>query len=238
MSRKSLHPLAAAALAAGTAATTALAVYMWVVRPWHRRWGAADDEVQRALPGDDRVPDPNFNTTRAITIHARPVHIWPWLLQMGQGRGGMYSYDVLENMMGLDIHTARQINPEWQDLKVGDVIALEPEGSGYTVVELQPERLLLLYTAGDDATAMGRAFKESRTATTWAFVLEPLDAERTRLIIRWRTRMDIIPRRWSRWALLNLAVGLSLDPIEFLMEHKMLRTLKERAEAHRAQSQE
>ena len=89
---------------------------MLVVRPWHRRWGASDEEVGRSLPGDDLVTEANFETTRAITIDARPEEVWPWLVQIGQGRGGFYSYDLLENAMGLDIQSAGQILPQYQGL--------------------------------------------------------------------------------------------------------------------------
>ncbi len=78
------------ALGAGTMAVT----YALVLRPWHRRWGATEEEANRALPGDELVPDPKFHATHAITIEAPPAEVWPWLVQMGQGRGGLYSYET------------------------------------------------------------------------------------------------------------------------------------------------
>lgn len=121
-----------------------------------QRWGATDEEVGEALPGDDLVSDVDFVTTRAVTIAAEPAAVWPWIVQMGQGRGGMYTYDWLENMSGLDMHSADAILPEWQGLKVGDMVPLEPSGSGYQVVALEPERLLLLHVDESSPGMMGR----------------------------------------------------------------------------------
>jgi hypothetical protein len=77
-----------AALAAMT-----LGVYLRFIRPWQLRWGATDEEVARAMPGDDVVQRATFNATRGVTIQARPEQIWPWLVQMGFNRAGYYSYD-------------------------------------------------------------------------------------------------------------------------------------------------
>ena len=109
---------ASAALGAlAAAAAAAASVYWFVVRPWHLRWGATDAEVARALPGDELVPDAKISSTHAITIRAAPAEVWPWLVQLGQGRGGFYSYDWIEDAMGLEIHSADRILPEYQELK-------------------------------------------------------------------------------------------------------------------------
>lgn len=90
------------------------------IRSWYLHWGATETEISQAMPGDlDQI-----GWTRAITIDATPEQVWPWLVQWGQGRGGWYSYDWLENLFGLDIHTAKQILPEYQNLAVGDPICL------------------------------------------------------------------------------------------------------------------
>ena len=94
-----------------------------VLRRRYLRWGATDEEVQAGLPGDETLPDADLVATRAITIHAAPMDVWPWLTQMGQGRGGLYSYDWLENLIGCDIHSADRIMPKWQHIKVGDASA-------------------------------------------------------------------------------------------------------------------
>ena len=98
------------------------------IRSWYNRWGATADEIGRALPGDDLVPTPRQRYTRAITINASSDAIWPWLAQMGQGRGGLYSYDWLENLIGCDIHSVDWIVPAFQDLQVGDAVRLGQKG--------------------------------------------------------------------------------------------------------------
>ena len=114
------------------ASAAGFAAYVFAIRPWHRRWGATDAEVSGSMPGDDLVEGANFQTTRAIDIDAPLEAVWPWLAQIGQGRGGFYSYDLLENLMGLDIHSADRILPEFQDLRVGDVIPIEPDVAAET----------------------------------------------------------------------------------------------------------
>jgi hypothetical protein len=101
-------------LAALFAATTGS--YLLVVRPWMRRWGATDAEFTQSLPGDDVIAHPNYAITHAVTISAPPAAVWPWLVQMGQGRGGLYSYDWLENLIGLNIHSVDRIIAELQQL--------------------------------------------------------------------------------------------------------------------------
>jgi hypothetical protein len=85
----------------------------------YNRWGATDAEVAAAMPGDELVPDPQLGYTRAITIDAPPEDVWPWLVQMGQGRGGLYSYDGLENLVGCDIHSADRVIADFQQLAAG-----------------------------------------------------------------------------------------------------------------------
>ena len=86
-----------------------------VLRPWYNRWGATEADVARSLPGDELVPAPMLGYTRAITIQAPVEQVWPWLAQMGQGRGGLYSYDRLENLAGCKIHSVDHILPELQN---------------------------------------------------------------------------------------------------------------------------
>jgi hypothetical protein len=128
-------------------------------------------------------------------------------------------------MMGLDIHSANRIRPELQGLQVGDRIPLEPGGGGYTVAELERNHHLVLFTEGAGESDIDQVFRQANAASTWTFLLQPLDSDRTRLVVRWR----------ARWALLSspmsFLIGLVLDPIEFLMEQKMMRGVKERAEA-------
>jgi hypothetical protein len=124
------------AAAAGAAITGSAAAYLLMGRPWQLRWGATDEERGAALAGDDLIPNPDLVATRAITVHAAADQVWPWIAQLGQGRGGFYSYDALENLVGCDIHSADRVVPKWQDLKVGDQVKLAPEvGVGVTVVQ-------------------------------------------------------------------------------------------------------
>lgn len=209
-----------AALGAG-----AFAAYSYYVRPWHLRWGASDLELVEPLPGDDVKPDAANQVTHAITINAPAADIWKWLIQIGQGRGGFYSYDFLENAIGLDIHTTAEIRPQWQELKVGDFIRGAREGwlggkfdnkAGWFVVQMEPERHLIL--------------RDEIEHGSWAFILRPIDDMTTRFIIRGRGDR---PANWPL-KLFNYAV---FEPAHFIMERKMLLTLKELAEqtaaAHR-----
>ena len=99
-------------------------------RQWFTSWGAEPEEIDASLPGDELMADPTMIVTRAITIDAPPEAVWPWLVQMGQGRGGFYSYDWLENLFGLDIHNADRLEPEWQALAVGDQLRAAPASAG------------------------------------------------------------------------------------------------------------
>ncbi len=190
--------------------------------------GASNDEVRRRLPGDDLVPRPKLVTTRAITIRVPADDVWPWLVQLGQGRGGFYSYDWLENLIGLDIHSSDRVVPDLQDLQVGDRVRLAPEDReavALTVAQVEPGRVLVLH-ARDPRTggpvAPGDP-KTGRVDTSWALVLEPLGTRSTRLLIRWRAD-------WHGSVSGRLFVHLLLEPANFLMEQKMLRGIRQRAE--------
>ena len=94
--------------------------------PRHLRWGASGRECDASLPGDDLIVSPDLSATRAITVRASAGQVWPWIAQLGQGRGGFYSYDFLENLVGCDIHSADRVVPGWQDIKIGDKVKLAP----------------------------------------------------------------------------------------------------------------
>jgi hypothetical protein len=112
--------------AAGVTAIAAAVTYILFARPRHLRWGASDQECDASLPGDDLIVTPDLTATRAITVRASADQVWPWIAQLGQGRGGFYSYDFLENLAGCDIHSADRIIPGWQDIKIGDEVRLAP----------------------------------------------------------------------------------------------------------------
>lgn len=206
------------ALGAGTAAVGA---YLLVVLPWEHRWGATDEEVQRTLPGDERIPHPDTQWTRAITVQAKAVDLWPWLVQIGQGRSGYYSYHWLEKLMGLRVEDADRINPAWQHLNEGDILPAEPDGSGYRVITVEPGRALVLGAQEKDE-AVSRSFTRFHPAFTWAFVLEEGAHGQTRLITRMRAQT-----RRSPLAALAL---LFIDFGAFLLKRRMLLGLKQRAE--------
>jgi hypothetical protein len=213
------------ALGAGIAAAGG---YLLVVLPWQQRWGATDEEVQRPLPGDDQIPHPDAQWTRAITVQARAAAVWPWLVQIGHGRGGYYSSPCLERLMGLRATHRDHINPAWQRLTEGDSIPAEPDGSGYQVVAVEPGRTLLLGVGGHDegvpwsATGLYPAF-------SWVFVLEEGEAAQTRLITRMRARTRHSP-------LAALAMPF-IDFGAFLLKRRMLLGIKQRAERLGAQAE-
>ena len=209
-----------------------LGVYFRFIRPWQARWGATDEEVHQPMPGDDEVSQANFQTTRAITIKARPAEVWSWLVQIGYGRAGFYSYAWIERALGLrSLSNAERILPEFQHLSVGDIIPLEPGGSGYRVASLEPSRLLVLTIRDCDGGNMGNVMKQAHGASTWVYMLHELDGEHTRLIVRWRARLKFSLKMPPSYMFRILPI----EPGEFVMERKMLLGIKQRAEkAHEA----
>ncbi len=209
------------------ASVAAAGVGAWAaLRPHTLTWGATCDEVVRPLPGDDLVANPLYVTTRAITVKAPPAAVWPWLVQLGQNRGGFYTYDALENLMGLDIHSAGSIRPEWQDLHAGeDYVTLDPdEHMKMTIAVLEPERAFVIRSGAPGEPAQGPgSFFRGELAFSWGFYLEPLDERATRLTIRCRAA-------WADTIAARLAKPVLLEPVHFIMEERMLRGIRERAE--------
>ena len=219
---KRLHKLILAAVTFKALA----AAYVFVLLPRLRRWGASDDEVARALPGDDLVGDPLYVTTHAITVAAPAADVFPWLVQIGQNRGGFYTYDVLENLMKLDIHSADTVHPEWQDLTVGeDYITLDPDESmKMTVAVLDPPRAFVIRSGvpGEPPQAPGDFFK-GEIDFSWAFVVEPIGAATSRLLIRCKGS-------WRKTLAAAFVRRVGLEPVHFIMEEGMLRGIRDRAE--------
>ena len=206
----------------GTSVTgaAALAAYALLIRPWHLGWGSTDAEREEPLPGDDLVPHPKHTATHAITIKATVADVWPWLVQIGQTRGGFYSYTSLENLVGCHMHNADQIVPQWQSLRVGDVVWLHPKAPPLPVAIVDPYRAIVLGGTADEQEANGAT---NIASGTWGFFLKEIDENTTRLLIR---------IRWDRNpGLLNwLSTYLLLEPAHFVMERKMLLGIKHRAE--------
>jgi hypothetical protein len=196
------------------AVVTPLAVlallYVALIRPWHTHWGATREEIASALPGDSLVANPVDFTTRAITIKAWPRHVWPWLAQMGRGRGGLYSYDALDRAFGiLDAPSADSLIPGFQKLAAGDTI---PVGGsrGWPVAIARPNEVLLIHV------------QEQGVHVTWAFALRPVSRTETRLIMRVRAEL---PHTWS-----TPFIMAALDPAEFVMMQRQFLGIRARAE--------
>lgn len=203
-------------IGAGLAGVAALAGYVSVIRPRHLKWGATDQEAHELLSGDDVLMHPEQEATHAITINAPVSDVWPWLVQIGQNKGGFYSYSWLENMVGCNLHNADRVVPEWQSLRVGDVVWLHPKAPPLPVIIVEPDRAIVL-------GGIGEAEDGSRAGGTWGMYLKEIDATTTRLIlrIRWARERGLIS-----W-LSNYVV---LEPAHFIMERKMMLTIKKRAE--------
>lgn len=193
--------------------TVAVLAGLVLVRPWHMRWGSTSSELRGEWPGDELVPKANYVVQHAVTIDAPPAAVWPWLAQLGQERGGFYSYAWLENLFGLGIRNADRIHPEWQAIEAGDSVYATPPNwlglnrrLGWRVARAEPERVLVLEQWG-------------------AFILEPRGGA-TRLIVRTRGGGTDRP--------IDLALAplgfLLFEPAHFIMERRMLLELKWLAE--------
>jgi hypothetical protein len=178
-------------------------------RPWELRWGSTGEEVTRRMPGDEIVRRPTFNATRTVTIDAPPEDIWPWIVQIGFGRAGWYSYDLFDN---LGRHSSERVVAELQHIEVGDLVPLGPgEKSGMFVKEFVVNRSMLWWTGKNGQT-------------TWAWGLYPIPGGATRLVTRVRTPFS--------WAQPMSAVWLALTEVaDFPMMRKCLLGIKRRAEA-------
>jgi hypothetical protein len=186
-------------------AALVIAVYVRLIGPWQRRWGATDEEVERAMPGDELLRTGVPSTTRGIAIEADPRDVFPWLVQIGYGRGGWYSYDWIDNDGRRSID---RIDAALQDLGVGDRIQMTP-GFGPIVREIQLNHYIL--SGGD--------------RDTWCLLVAPTGDGRTRLVSRWR-------QDWPKSVATTIWTVLA-DPGAFVMEQRMLRGIRDLAERTR-----
>ena len=189
-------------------------LYWFPVRRWFGHWGTTPDELIRPMAGDAIVPNPTHWATHAVTIEAPPGDIWPWLVQMGYQRGGLYSYDWLDRLFGiLDRASADEVLPAFQQIAVGDTIRLGPREE-LTVAALQEKRALVL------------RYSAHQFEWVWQFGLYPLNEQRTRLITRGTERYK---NTVGAWLLMRV-----MEPAAFVMTRKMLLGVKQRAEGLRA----
>jgi hypothetical protein len=201
-------PLLGGLMAAGGIA----GLYNWMGRPVMYNWGATDEEVNAELPGDELVQPGAVRTTRGITVAAPPAAIWPWLAQIGEDRGGFYSYDWLERLVGTRIHNADTVHPEWQRLNVGDTVWLARRygrNGSQVVAAVEPESHLVLMSPAD----FERVQRGEKAIASWAFYLRPQNGT-TRLLARGTG---------------GVAGMAFFDIPHFVMERGMLRGLRKRA---------
>jgi hypothetical protein len=181
-------------------------LYLFVIQPRNLNWGLEAKAASRRFPGDDLLRKPDYVSTHALAIDAPAEKVWPWLVQIGQNRGGFYSYTWIENLLGMRMRNADRIVPQWQELAAGDEINLAPR-NGMVVAAIEKPRHIVCQMP------LGRK-------STWAFILEPLGEGKSRLISRIRMDLGDKPRR----ELLFFDIG------HFIMDRKMLMGIKMRAE--------
>jgi hypothetical protein len=181
-------------------AVAATAMYVLVLAPWTRTWGATREERTAVIPGDELVRNRGLTMTRALTVDAPVSTVWSWLAQIGQDRAGFYSYTWLENLAGCHMPAADRVHPEWQHRSVGDVVPLHPL-NGLSIERFDPERAYVF-------------------AGGWGFVLAPVGSDRTRLIARSRLRRGLP----------SLVYAVLVELPHFVMERKMLLGIKHHAE--------
>lgn len=193
-----------------------------VLAPWRRRWrlewGTRPDERDLSLLGDDLIPHPKWGYCRAVSIAAPPEAVWPWIAQVGQGRGGFYSFELLENIVGCRITNAETILSEYQAINVGDEIRLHPTVPPLLVALVEPGRSLVLRGAPVDEPTGERE-------SLWAFHVLADGSGRCRLVERGRTIHG------SSFADRLAFSPLLVEPIGFVMSREMLLGIKERAES-------
>jgi len=200
----------------GAAVAGYVLLYVSALRKPCLTWGASPDDVDRVMPGDELLPEPDLLATRAVSIDAPPSAIWPWLMQMGSGRGGVYTYDWIENLFGLHMHSADEILPQYQDRKVGDVEQLGSNGPRLRAEVLDAERAMVLRSEDGN--------------WVWAFGLYPSADGSTTLVSRNRISA-------AEGSLLTRVFNvLVMEPGSLVMERKMLLGIKQRAEALAAKS--
>ena len=204
-------------------------IYDRLLRPWHQRWGLTRNELGRSWPGDELVPNACTDATHGVTINAPASQIWPWVVQIGQDRAGFYSYTQLENLVGCEMRNASQIVPEWQQRQVGDMVWMAPKHKFNGVARMEIALLELnramILVPPRDVPQFDRPGGVANSS--WGFVLKPIDERSTRLIMR--ARGERSPRLHDR------VIGYTFwEPAHFIMERKMMLSIKDRVESTNA----
>ncbi|HEY90895.1 MAG TPA: hypothetical protein G4O07_03590 [Dehalococcoidia bacterium] len=198
------------------------------LRSRYQKWGTTDEELQREFPGDELIKDVKGWYDHAITINAAPSNVWPWIVQLGQNKGGFYSFELLENIVGSKIHTADDIVPEFQGTVVGDRVTLSPRGAPYIVAAIEPGRAFVLQLrvnlqtqeTVDNTQPLPDKYQDS----SWVFFLEEAAKGTTRLISH--SRND-----WNQSKTNTFFYGM-FGVISQVMDIQMLKGIKKRAERH------
>jgi len=191
-----------------------------------RKWGSTEEELSRELPGDELVKDVKGWYNHAITIKTAPANVWPWIVQLGQNKGGFYSYELLENIMGCNIHNADEIVADFQDTVVGDKVAMTPKGAPYVVTAIDQGRAFVLRLRVNlqtqETVGITDPLPEKYQDSSWLFFLDEMDKGTTRLITRSRNY-------WNQSRINTFFYGI-FGVISLVMDRKMVEGIKKRAE--------
>jgi hypothetical protein len=194
------------------------------LRSKYRTWGSTEEELNRELPGDELVKDVKGWYNHAITINAAPADVWPWVVQLGQNKGGFYSYELLENIVGSKIHNANDIVPEFQNTLVGDKVMMTPKAAPYIVAAIEPGQSFVLRLRVNlqtqETVDNNQPLPDKYQDPSWLFFLEETAEGATRLISR--SRND-----WNH-SKTNTFIYSIFGVISQVMDRKMLKGIKRR----------
>ena len=200
----------------------------WFLKPLRDRWGLSREDANKALPGDSIVKAPKSEYSHGIEINAPAEYVWPWVAQMGKSRGGFYSYEALENLIGLQIYNADDILEDYQDPKVGEIIPFGPD-SGYPLALVNPNEALVIETCEDLEQKVlfepAAGYPKKYLHISWLWYVEPLGDRKSRFISR--NRVDFNDTRKNR-----LKFSILAEPMVFAMDRKMCLGIKKRAERY------
>jgi hypothetical protein len=200
-------------------------------------WGAGAQIAARRYPGDDLVPQPRWGWTHAVQVQAPAADVWPWVAQIGADRGGFYSYQWLENIIGCQVRNATAVHPEWAAREGGE-LRLHPKAPPLRIVSVQPGRALVAYLppapgvreprqAGSSHPGGPARSRDRWMTVSWLFLVEPSGPACCRVISRYRcdTSGDLLSQ---------LRFGPAIvEPVSFAMDRRMLAGIKQRAERAR-----